>query len=66
MEREHTGSSSDGRVQVYDFTIPARFGRKVVVVVTDGVAEVRYDQNGTLHGRKFSSLEEFERVAYRK
>ena len=68
MSKDYTReSSADGSVSAYDYTIPARSGRKVVVVETKDGVEVRYDQDGIFHyGQKFSSREEFERVAYKR
>lgn len=68
MNRDYTReSSADGRVNVYDYTIPARSGRKVVIAETKDGVEVRYDQDGVFcYGQKFPSREAFEKAAYKK
>ena len=40
--------------------------RKIVAVETKEGVEVRYDSEGKLDFKKFSSMTEFEKVAYKK
>lgn len=64
-------TSDDGKVKAHTRFIPTRgylfLGRKVVAVeLPNGKVEVRYDQEGTLDGKTFASLSEFEKETYKK
>jgi len=71
MSFDKTDISSDGRIKAYTRFIKGLgdyfCGRKVVAVEgPDGKVEVRYDQEGTLEGKVYRNMVEFEEDAYQR